>query len=185
KKSSVRIAAARELSRCEGAPYAARLEEMARTDSSYLVVSTALRELATCDTGRALRVARELIGQESYRNLIRNGSLSALRALGSELAAQIALPYAAPGYTSDTRRLAASVLGEAGKSLPGSRRALEGMLEDGDPRVRSSAVAALGSWDDAESIKELQELRTHESNSEVLAAIRKALSSDDSGKGGD
>ena len=184
-KSSVRVAAARDLSRCDGAPYAARLEEMARTDSSYLVVSTALRELAIADTGRALRVAAVLISQESYRNLIRNGSLSALRAIQSEQASRIALPYTAHGYTSDTRRLAASVLGESGKSLPGSRRALQEMLKDADPRVRSSAVAALGSWDDAESIKQLESLRTHESNAEVLAAIRKALFSEENGKGDD
>jgi aminopeptidase N len=174
-RSLVRSTAARQLSNFKGREIAARLDSMARNDSSYLVASTALRGLSSVDTARAFEVARELLSRDSYRGLLRISSLSALGAIRDPRGTGLALPYTDRRYESDVRRMAVSVLGSVGKDSAFARGRLKVLLSDPDPAVRTAAVAAVLDWRDPEFDHLLGEMESRESSPEVLSILKKAL----------
>ena len=173
--SFVRNTAARSLSSFKGSEIAARLDSMARNDSSYLVASTALRELSAVDSARAFDVARELLSRESYRGLLRLSSLSALGVIRDPRGISLALPYTDRSCESDIRRMAVSVLGSAGKDSASARGRLKILLSDPDPGIRTAAVAAVLDWKDPDFDHLLGELESRESSPGVLSVLKKAL----------
>ena len=174
-RSFVRNTAARWLSLFKGSEIAARLDSMARNDSSYLVASTALRELVSVDSTRVLGVARELLSRESYRSLLRISSLSALGVIRDPRGIGLALPYTNRRYESDTRRMAVSVLGSGGKDSAAARGRLRVLLSDPDPGIRAAAAAAVVEWKDTEFDHLLSDMESHESSPEVLSVLKKSL----------
>ena len=173
-RSRVRYAAAYQLSPYHDVEIRHRLEEMARTDCSYLVASGALRNLASIDTVRAFEVARDLISRESYRNLVRHAALEVLRETRNPRALAVALPYTSPRYDDATRKEALGVLGELGADSATARAALRRTLNDRLPGIRSSSVQAVAGWNDPEFIDILRAMASKEKDKEVLDALRKA-----------
>jgi aminopeptidase N len=184
-RSFVRNTAAAHISNFKGNGIAARLDSMARNDSSYLVASTALRELIPVDTARAFEVARELLSRESYRDLLRISSLSALGVVRDPRGIGLALPYTDRRYDGDIRRMAESVLGSGGKDSASARGRLRTLLEDPDPGIRAAAVAAVLEWKDPEFDHLLGAMESHESSPEVLSVLKKALHTPPVGTSGD
>jgi aminopeptidase N len=176
--SFVRYTAARHLSNFKGVEIAARLDSMARNDSSYLVASTALRELSSVDTARAFEVAQALISRDSYRGRLRISSLSALGVLRDPRGISLALPYTDRRYDSKVRKMAVSVLGSGGKDSASARGRLKVLLSDPDPGIRTAAVAAVLDWKDPEFDHLLGEMESRESSPDVLSALKKALHPD-------
>jgi len=174
-RSFVRNTAARRLSNFKGSPIASRLDSMARNDSSYLVESTALRELTSVDTARAFEVARELLSRESYRSLLRVSSLSALGVIRDPRGISLALPYTDRRYEVDVRRMAVSVLGSGGKDSASARGRLKALLSDPAPDLRGAVVAALLDWKDPEFEQILGEMESHETSPEVLSVLKRGL----------
>ena len=174
-RSFVRNTAARHLSDFKVDFIAARLDSMARNDSSYRVASTALRELSSVDTGRAFNAAREMLTRESYRNLLRTSSLSALRGARDPRAISLALPYTERRHPEDVRRMAVSVLGTAGKDSASARGRLKLLLSDPDPAVRAAVVGAVLDWKDPEFDQLLGGMESRESSPEVLSILKKGL----------
>ncbi|HEX7572485.1 MAG TPA: M1 family aminopeptidase [Bacteroidota bacterium] len=174
-KSFVRNTAARHLSNFKESQIGARLDSLARNDSSYLVSSTALRELCSVDTARAFDVARELLARESYRGLLRVSSLSALGVTHNPRGISLALPFTDRRYEEDVRRMAVSVLGTGGKDSASARGKLKVLLSDPDADIRAAAVAAVLDWKDPEFDQLLREMESHESSTEVLSVLKKGL----------
>ncbi len=174
-RSFVRNTAARHLSNFKGSQIAARLDSLARNDSSYLVSSTALRELSSVDTARAFDVARELLSRESYRGLLRVSSLSALSVIRDPRGISLALPFTERRYEEDVRRMAVSVLGSGGKDSACARERLKVLLSDPATDIRAAAVAALLAWKDPEFEHLLRDMESHESSPEVLSILKKGL----------
>ena len=148
---------------------------MARNDSSYLVESTALRELSSVDAARAFEVARELLSRESYRSLLRVSSLSAFGVTRDPRGISLAIPYTDRRYDGDVRRMAVSVLGSGGKDSASARGRLKALLSDPDPDMRAAAVAAVLEWKDPEFERVLGEMESHETSPEVLSVLKRAL----------
>ena len=173
-RSRVRYAAAYQLSRYHDEEARRRLEEMARTDCSYLVASGSLRNLASSDTARAFDVARDLINRESYRNLLRLASLAALKASRDPRALAVALPYTSPKYDDATRKEAIELLGELGVDSATAREALRRTLNDRLPGIRSGSIRAVAKWNDPEFTDLLRAMAAKEKDQGVLDALRKA-----------
>jgi HEAT repeat protein len=173
--SFVRNTAARYLSNFKGGEIAARLDSMARYDPSYLVASTALRELSSVDSARAFEVARGLLSRESHKSLLRGSSLSALGVIRDPRGISLALPYTDRRYEIDIRRMALSVLGSVGKDSASARGRLKVLLQDPDPGIRSAVVAAVVDWKDPEFDHLLVEMESHESSPEVLSILKRGL----------
>jgi aminopeptidase N len=174
-RSFVRNTAAARLGNFKGNDVAARLDSMARNDPSYLVASTSLRELLSVDTARAFEAARELLSRQSYRDLLRTSSLSALGVLRDPRRISLALPYTDRRFDGVVRRMAGTVLGSGGKDSASARGKLKLLLSDSDPGVRAAAVAAVLEWKDPEFDRLLAELESRESSPEVLTVLKKAL----------
>ena len=184
--SRVRNAAASLLSRFKEHGVARLLDSLARSDSSYLVAATALRELASVDTARAFAAARDLLPCESYRGIIRMTALSTLRAARDPRAIALALPYTDRAYNAHVRHGAVSVLGQLGKDSASARVRLRSLLEDGDPSIRTAAISAVMEWKDAEFDSLLVGLESRESSPEVLKVLKRAIhtAASTDGKGG-
>jgi HEAT repeat protein len=174
-RSFVRNTAARHLSIFKETRIAARLDSMARNDSSYLVCSTALRELSSVDTARAFEVARELLSRDSYRGMLRISSLSALGVIRDPRGISLALPFTDRRYQEDVRRIAVSVVGNGGKDSASARGRLKVLLSDSDTDVRAAAASAVLDWKDPEFDRLLREMESHESSPEVLSILKKGL----------
>jgi aminopeptidase N len=174
-RSFVRNTAARHLSYFKGGQIAARLDSMARNDSSYLVSSTALRELASVDTARAFDVARDLLSRDSYKSMLRISSLSALGVTRDPRGIGLALPFTDRRYEEDVRRMAVSVLGRGGKDSASARGRVRILLSDPDADLRAAAVAAVLDWKDPEFDQLLREMESRESSPEVLSVLKKGL----------
>jgi len=174
-KSFVRRTAVARLGTFNGSGTAARLDLIARSDPSYLVASAALRELAHIDTARAFAVARDLLPHDSYRDILRIASLSAIGATRDPRGIALALPYTDRRYDADIRRTAVSVLGERGKDSATARMKMKILLTDPDPDVRAAAVGGVIDWKDPEFEPLLRDLESHETSSEIIGMLKKAL----------
>ncbi len=174
-RSFVRNTAAYRLAAFRGSEVAARLDSMARNDSSYLVAGTAIRELASVDTARAFEAARVLLSRRSYRGTLCLSALSALNILKDPRTIGLVLPYTGRRYDSDVRRTAASVLGRNGRDSVSARSCLKELLSDSDPAVRAAAVAGVLDWKDPEFDALLGGLESHETSPEVLSVLKRGL----------
>ena len=177
-RSFVRNTAVYQLGAFKGSDVCARLDSMARFDSSYLVASTALRELESVDTARAFNAARDMLPRESYRSMLRITSLAALGALKDPRGVGLALPYTDRRYDTDVRRTALFVLGHRGRDSVSAREKLMDLLADPDPAIRAAAVGAVMEWKDPEFDSRLAALDRHESSPEVRAVLKRALHPD-------
>jgi len=173
--SRVRNTAARFLSSFREHGAARLLDSLARSDSSYLVSATALRELASVDTARAFDAARDLLPERTYRDFIRLTALSTLRAARDPRAIALALPYTDRRNAADVRRVAVSVLGQFGRDSLTARERLHRLLRDSDPSIRSAAVSAVMEWKDKEFDAVLSAMEPKETSPEVLAVLKRAL----------
>ena len=184
-RSTVRNTAAGHLSLFRKEGIAARLDSMARNDSSYLVASTALRGLLAVDTAGAFFAARELLSRDSYRNILRLSAMSALGIMRDPRGIALALPFTDRRYESDLRKSAESVLGSSGRDSVSARARLRALLSDQDPGVRGAAVAAVMDWKDTEFDRLLAEMESRESAPEVISILKKALHPSPEGTSGD
>ena len=183
--SRVRNTAARFLSSFKGHDVARLLDSLARSDSSYLVAATALRELASVDTARAFAAACEILPGSSYRDFMRLSALATLKAARDHRAIAIALPYTDRSNAGDVRRVAASLLGLFGRDSVSARERLRSLLRDSDASIRSAAVSAVMEWKDSEFESLLAGMEANETSPEVLAVLKRALHTAASGDGED
>jgi aminopeptidase N len=174
-RSFVRHTAVARLGAFKGPAIAARLDSIARNDSSYRVASTALRELTRADTARAFAAARELLSHDSYRDILRIASLSAIDASRDSRGVALAIPYTDRRYDADVRRSAVLILGERGKDSTSARMKMNVLITDPDPDVRAAAVGAVIEWKDPEFEKALRDLESHETSPEIISMLKKAL----------
>ncbi|HMK37966.1 MAG TPA: M1 family aminopeptidase, partial [Bacteroidota bacterium] len=173
--SFVRRTAAGHLGAFRGEGIASRLDSVARHDPSCVVASAALRALLSVDTARAFAAARDLLARESYRNILRLSSLSALGVARDPRGITLVLPYTDRRFEAEVRKMAVSVLGSTGRDSAAARERLKDLLSDSDPGVRAASVAAVTEWKDPQFEKLLLEMEFNESAPDVLSALKKAL----------
>lgn len=175
KKSAVRNAAVAALEKFPGVDAAAFLKNALATDSSYVVQSSCLQALAKVDSIAALALAREYVGKESHRNILRRAALSVFRSLRSPEALSYARTYSVLGNPPDIRALALSVLREAGEKDTLSRALVIHLAHDVNATIRKGAVRTLGIWGGDDAKTALEERKPVESDDEIKEAIQAAI----------
>jgi HEAT repeat protein len=75
---------------------AIRLKEIARTDPSFIVRGAALASDIRLEKNAALPLARQLMQQELWQDVIRAPAITALKAIGTAEAQALAQQYASP-----------------------------------------------------------------------------------------
>ncbi len=181
KRSEIRSAAVAQLGSYHGSDVVTLLNG-ALQDSSYNVMSSALRALAKSDSSNAAPVISRYLDYPSFRNRVSNAALSALSIVDSAKALTIALDRAKYGQLTSTRFTAFGILSKYGKGKPAVLSFLTSALKDRD--FRNSAARTLGTVGDDSVIPALESVASDSTNSAsatARASIEKLKKSKENG----
>jgi aminopeptidase N len=170
KKSAVRDAAAQQLAKFPGESMAIAALRRAMEDSSYSVISSALRSYAKADSAHALAVVSEYIHYPSYRNRIHNAALNALSLLDSTRALAIAMGDVRYGQPVTSRFTALGILNKFGKGNNDVMALCESLLSDKSEGIRSMAARMLGELGGEAEVGALEKIASDKGNAASDAA---------------
>jgi len=136
----------------------AKLNSVAKEDSSYRARAAALQAIGRLKTPNAFTTLEAAIAADSPDNFLRNAALRALGPLGDDRAVPLLLQWSAVGKPVETRTAAINSLGRLQKDNKEITKQLAGYLSEPRFAVRISAVYALGARGDATAIPALETL---------------------------
>lgn len=142
----------------DNAEVLAKLNAVAKEDSSYRAQAAALQALGKLKAPNALETLNEAVKADSPDAFLRNAALRSMGELGDDKAVPTLREWAAPGQRVDTRQAAISSLGRIDKSNKAITEQLSGYLMGQPFPVRMSSIFALGGRGDASAIPALEAL---------------------------
>jgi aminopeptidase N len=137
---------------------AAKLESVAREDSSYRARAAALQALARLKTPSALATLNGAVAADSPDGFLRNAALRAMGPLGDDKAVLLLLEWSAPGQPIDSRQAAISSLARLQKDNKEITKRIVSYINEPHFPIRMSAIFALGTRGDASAIPALEDL---------------------------
>jgi HEAT repeat protein len=140
-------------------------------DSSYTVVSSALRSLTKADSSNAAATLTRYLNVPSWRNGVSNTALSMLATLDSSKAVTLALEDAGYGNPVPTRFVALAILSKYGKKKPEVLSFYGKLLSDKNSGVKSTAVKTLGDIGDESAIPALQRVADDKGDADAGNAL--------------
>jgi aminopeptidase N len=141
----------------DDAAVVARLQAVAREDSSYRARGAALRALGRIKPAGAFEtLAAAAHGDSTTDGFLRNAALSGLGALGDEKAVPLLKEWAAPGKDMDSREAAIGSLARLQKDNKELTQVISSYLQDSHFPIRHAAIYALGGRGDASAIPALE-----------------------------
>lgn len=170
----VRRAVATALGQFRKPEAAKTLQRLARKDPSYLVTAAAARALGRTRDEQAYDVLAELLHSDSWAEVIRAGALDGLARLGDERGVDALIEYTRYGRPMRARRAALAALPKLAEGRR-VREHLVTLLDDADPHVRTSVIAALEELGDPKAAGALRELLDRELEGRVIRRARTAL----------
>jgi len=176
KEPRVRTAVATALGRLPSNPdLLVRLDQLARTDTSFSTRAAAIRSLGRLKPADSVDRLRPFLDQDSPHELIRRAAVSALGELGDDKAIPLLLEWTAPGKDDDVRLEGISALGRLGRGKTEVRDHLVKLLDDPYFRVRGVAVNALRQRREHEAVPALEALARNEWNTFIARSARNAI----------
>ncbi len=176
KEPRVRAAVATALGRFPSNPeLLARLDQAARTDTSFTTRAAAIRSLGRLKPADGVDRLRPFLDQDSPHELIRRAAVSALGELGDDKAIPLLLEWTAAGKEDDVRLEGISVLGRLGRGKAEVRDHLVKLLDDPYFRVRGAAVSALRQRREREAVPALEAVARNDWNSFIARSARTAI----------
>jgi len=134
----------------------ARLQVVAREDSSYRARGAALRAIGHIKGSGAYETLVAAVSADSPDGFLRNAALSGLGSLGDDKAVPLLREWAAPGKEMDSRQAAIGSLARLQKDNKELTQVIAGYLQDSHFPVRRTAIYALGGRGDASAIPALE-----------------------------
>jgi aminopeptidase N len=168
-RPEVRSAAAAQLGSYRGPEVVAALTA-ALEDSSYNVMTGALRAIAKADSAHAAPLLARYLDYPSFRNRVANAALGALANVDSVQGIAVAKARAAYGQPAMTRWTAFGILGKYGKGKPDIIAQYLAYLGDKDPGFRTNAARTLGRIGDESVIPALEAVAGDAANPASAAA---------------
>jgi aminopeptidase N len=170
-KSSVRSAAVEALKDYRGDDVMATLHS-ALEDSSYVVVSSALRSFTTVDSANALATLIAYLYVPSHNNAVANTALTMIGKIDSEKAITLSFERAKYGEPLFTRYIALTLLAKYGKTEQKVLDLFHSLLNDKNFLIKSTAIQMLGDIGDSSVLSDLEALAKDKNNrvAEVAAA---------------
>lgn len=168
-KSAVRIAAVDQLGKYRGREVIEALHSTLN-DSSYSVMSGALRSLVKADSVNALATLKQYLDYPSFRNRVSNTALNAISNFDSMLAVTLSLGKALYGQEVSTRYTALGILHKYAKGRADIQSFYMLLLHDKNNGIRSVAARSLGDFGDRSVLPELEQLAGDKDNSASDAA---------------
>jgi aminopeptidase N len=136
----------------------AKLNSVAKEDSSYRARAAALQAIGRLKTSNAFTTLEAAIAADSPDNFLRNAALRALGPLGDDRAVPLLLQWSAVGKPVETRTAAINSLGRLQKDNKEITKQLAAYLSEPRFSVRISSVYALGARGDVTAIPALEAL---------------------------
>ncbi|MBI5463813.1 MAG: M1 family metallopeptidase [Ignavibacteriales bacterium] len=154
-KPSVRDAAVSALRFFKGKDVAESLHRSLE-DSSYNVMSSALRSLVRVDSANAAAILRAYLDYPSRLNGVSNTALSSLASLDSSFALSVAVQRTAYGQINSTRYTSLGIIRRYGRGNALAIQTLVHLLTDKNDAVKTNAAQILGDIGDASVIPALE-----------------------------
>jgi aminopeptidase N len=159
KEPTVRAAVVQALGSFKETPeITAKLEAVAKDDSSYRARAAALGAIGRMKTPKAYEILTATVSGDSPDGFLRNAALRALGPLGDDKAVPLLREWAAPGKEISARQAAINSLARLEKDNKEITKQIAGYLMEPHFPVRMSSIFALGSRGDASAIPSLEAL---------------------------
>jgi aminopeptidase N len=136
----------------------AKLEAIAKEDSSYRARAAALGAIGRMKTPQAYEILTATVNGDSPDGFLRNAALRGLGPLGDDKAVPLLREWAAPGKDIPSRQAAISSLARLQKDNKEITNQIASYLSESHFPVRMSSIFALGSRGDASAIPALESL---------------------------
>jgi aminopeptidase N len=160
----------------DDAAVVARLQAVAREDSSYRARGAALRTIGHIKGAGAYETLAAAVNADSPDGFLRNAALSGLGSLGDDKAVPLLREWAAPGKDMDSREAAISSLARLQKDNEELTQVIAGYLQDSHFPIRRTAIYALGGRGDASAIPALEAmLQSKNLSIEMQPAIKEQI----------
>ena len=140
----------------DDAAVVARLQTVARDDSSYRARGAALRAIGRIKGAGAYETLVAAVNADSPDGFLRDAALNGLGALGDDKAVPLLREWAAPGKDMDSRQAAIGSLARLQKDNKELTQVIAGYLQDSHFPVRRTAIYALGGRGDTSAIPALE-----------------------------
>ncbi len=151
----------------------AKLEAMAREDSSYLTRAAALQAIGRMKTSNAFDVLTAAVNGDSPDGFLRDAALRSFGSLGDDKAVPLLRDWAAPGKNMEAREAAISSLARLQKDNKEITNQIAAYLSEPHFPIRLSAIFALGSRGDASAIPALEALlKSNDLSIEMVPMIK-------------
>ena len=137
---------------------AAKLDSIARDDSSYRARAAALQALGRLKASSALATLEAAVGADSPDGFLRNAALRAMGPLNDDKAVPLLLQWSGPGKQIDSRNAAIASLARLKKDDHDITKQIAAYLAEPHFRVRMASIFALGSRGDNSAIPALEAL---------------------------
>ena len=162
-KPAVRSAAIAQLGKFRGSDVVATLRGALR-DSSYSVMSNALRSLTKADSANAFATVTAYTDTPSYGNSVANTALRSLASLDSTKALTVAFAKARYGQPVFTRYTALEILSRYGKGRKDVMALYVSLLADKNNGIRRNAARTLGDLGDESVLPALEKIADDKDN---------------------
>jgi aminopeptidase N len=140
----------------DDAAVGARLQAVAREDSSYRARGAALRSLGRMKAPGTYEALVAAVGGDSPDGFLRIAALNGLGSLGDDKAVPLLKEWIVPGKDLDSREAALSGLARLDKNNKDLTQLIAGYLQDPDFSIRRTTIFALGLRGDASAIPALE-----------------------------
>jgi aminopeptidase N len=154
----------------------AKLDAIAKDDSSYRARAAALQALGRLKSLGALATLEAAVSGESPDGYLRNAALRALGPLGDDKAVPLLEQWSAPGKPIDSRTAAIRSLASLEKSNQGITKQIAGYLSESHFPVRMAAIYSLGGRGDATAVPALEALlKSSDLSIEMVPMIKEQI----------
>jgi len=136
----------------------AKVESIAREDSSYRARAAALQALGRLKSPGAVETLTAAVNGESPEGFLRNAALRALGPLGDDKAVPLLRDWAAPGKEIPARQAAISSLASLQKDNKDITSQIASYLSESHFQIRLASIFALGGRGDASALPALEAL---------------------------
>jgi aminopeptidase N len=154
----------------------AKLESVAKEDSSYRARASALQSLGKLKTAGAYETLSAAVKSDSPDGFLRNAALRALGSLGDDRAVPTLRNWAAPGKEIDSRQAAISSLARLEKGNKEITNQIAGYLTESHFSVRAASIFALGARGDATAVPALEALlKSNDLSIEMAPMIKEQI----------
>jgi aminopeptidase N len=157
----------------DDAAVAAKLNSIAKDDSSYRARATALQGLGRLKAPNAFATLEAAVAADSPDSFLRNAALRAFSSLGDDKAVPLLFEWSAVGKRIESRTAAIYSLARLQKDNKEITKQIATYLTEARHPIRMASIYALGSRGDASAIPALEALLKTDDLSIVMAPMIK------------